>query len=175
MGIGALLAWDDDAVKDMIIRVGRAPIWWAGLRGGERVRVGAPDPSLTGVSGLCSTTAAGLAHRVSQWQWAMVERRVARVSARMLARVPRCRREALMRSVTIDLDTTDVEMYGRHKCGVAYNYQGQCCGRPHVATWAELGGGADCGLAGVATSIPARGRRGCRVARWRACLPIPGC
>jgi hypothetical protein len=30
-----------------------------------------------------------------------------------------------------------VEVYGRHKRGVAYNYQGQWCGRPHAATWAE--------------------------------------
>ncbi|MDQ3222210.1 MAG: hypothetical protein M3Q75_01855, partial [Gemmatimonadota bacterium] len=26
---------------------------------------------------------------------------------------------------------------GRKKRGVAFNYQGQRCGRPHVATWAE--------------------------------------
>jgi hypothetical protein len=31
-----------------------------------------------------------------------------------------------------------VEVYGRRKRGVAYNYQGQRCGRPHVASWAEL-------------------------------------
>ena len=41
--------------------------------------------------------------------------------------------------MTIDLDTTDVEVYGRKKRGVAYNYQGQRCGRPHVAAWAETG------------------------------------
>jgi hypothetical protein len=39
--------------------------------------------------------------------------------------------------VTLDLDTTDVEVYGRQKRGVAYNYQGQRVGRPHVATWAQ--------------------------------------
>ncbi len=39
--------------------------------------------------------------------------------------------------MTIDLDTTDVEVYGRKKRGVAYNHQGQRVGRPHVATWAE--------------------------------------
>src|SRR5262249_18986159 len=52
---------------------------------------------------------------------------------------------------SIDLDTTDVEVYGRKKRGVAYNHQGQRVGRPHVATWAEteialaadLGDGAD--------------------------------
>jgi hypothetical protein len=39
--------------------------------------------------------------------------------------------------VTIDLDTTDVEVYGRHKRGVAYNHQGQRVARPHVACWAD--------------------------------------
>ena len=39
--------------------------------------------------------------------------------------------------VTIDLDTTDVEVYGRNKRGVAWNHQGQRVGRPHVAAWAE--------------------------------------
>jgi len=53
--------------------------------------------------------------------------------------------------VTIDLDATDVEVYGRKKRGVAYNHQGRRVGRPHVATWAEtetvlaadLGSGTD--------------------------------
>ena len=94
--------------------------------------------ALVPVAGLASTTAAGLARRISVKQWAAVERGVATVTAGMLDRLPPERREALLRSVTIDLDTTDVEVYGRKKRGVAYNYQGQRCGRPHVAGWAEL-------------------------------------
>ena len=39
--------------------------------------------------------------------------------------------------VTIDIDATDVEVYGNKKRGVAYTYQGQRAGRPHVAAWAE--------------------------------------
>ena len=39
--------------------------------------------------------------------------------------------------VTIDIDATDVEVYGSKKRGVAYTYQGQRAGRPHVAAWAE--------------------------------------
>jgi hypothetical protein len=93
---------------------------------------------LVPVVGLGSTTAAGLARRISPRQWAAVETGVATVTARMLERLPPPRRAALLRSVTIDLDTTEVEVYGRHKRGVAYNYQGQRCGRPHVASWAEL-------------------------------------
>jgi hypothetical protein len=33
--------------------------------------------------------------------------------------------------VTIDLDTTDVEVYGRRKRGVAYNHQGVRHEAPH--------------------------------------------
>ena len=56
----------------------------------------------------------------------------------MLALLPAERVAALADGpVTIDLDTTDVEVYGRKKRGVAYNHQGQRAGRPHVAAWAE--------------------------------------
>jgi hypothetical protein len=70
----------------------------------------------------------------------------------MLSLLPGPRAGALAAGpVTIDLDTTDVEVYGRKKRGVAWNHQGQRVGRPHVAAWAEaeiplaadLGGGTD--------------------------------
>ena len=75
--------------------------------------------------------------------------------------------------VTIDLDATDVEVYGRRKRGVAYNHQGQRCGRPHVATWAEtetvlaaelLSGNDDprasaAGFAAAARGLPCRQAR----------------
>ena len=88
--------------------------------------------------GLASTTAAGLARRITPAQWEAVERGLAAVTGRMLALLPAPRADALTGGpVTIDLDTTDVEVYGRKKRGVAYNHQGQRVGRPHVATWAE--------------------------------------
>ena len=60
------------------------------------------------------------------------------VTGRMLSLLPAERAAALAEGpVTIDLDTTDVEVYGRKKRGVAYNHQGQRVGRPHVASWAE--------------------------------------
>jgi hypothetical protein len=127
------------------------------------------------VPGLCSTTAAGLARRITDPQWIGVEAGVARVTGRMLERVPVARRARLQESVTIDLDATDVEVYGRRKRGVAYNHQGQRCGRPHVATWAEcetvlaaeLVSGNDDPRAGAArllrralVALPARARQG---------------
>ena len=62
-----------------------------------------------GVSGCgpASTTAAGLARRITAAQWKGVERGVAVVTGRMLDLLP----AALAGGpVTIDLDTTDVEV-----------------------------------------------------------------
>jgi hypothetical protein len=42
--------------------------------------------------------------------------------------------------VTIDIDATDIEVYGPRKAGVAYNYYGQRCGR---ALCTMLGNRAD--------------------------------
>jgi hypothetical protein len=107
------------------------------LVGLDRQRADAAGQRLTPVPGLCSTTAAGLARRFTAGQWRAVERGVARVHERMLAALPVPRRARLTGAATIDIDTTDVEVYGSNKRGVAYNYAGQRCGRPHVATWAE--------------------------------------
>ena len=108
------------------------------LTGLDRQRADAAGQQLTPVPGLASTTAAGLARRVTPAQWEAVERGVAAVTGRMLGLLPAERAAALASGpVTIDLDTTDVEVYGRKKRGVAYNHQGQRVGRPHVAAWAE--------------------------------------
>ena len=94
----------------------------------------------------------------------------------MLALLPAPRAAALTEGpVTIDLDTTDVEVYGSKKRGVAYNHQGQRAGRPHVASWAEteivlaadLGSGTDDPRASAAgllrralAALPGRARAG---------------
>ena len=122
------------------------------LAGLDRQRADAAGQQLTPVPGLSSTTAAGLARRITGEQWQAVERGVAAVTERMLGLLPAPRAAALAGGpVTIDLDATDVEVYGRKKRGVAYNHQGQRVGRPHVAAWAEteivlaadLGAGTD--------------------------------
>jgi hypothetical protein len=108
------------------------------LTGLDRQRTDAAGQQLTPVPGLASTTAAGLARRVTPAQWQAVETGLAAVTGRMLGMLPAPRAAALTDGpVTIDLDTTDVEVYGRKKRGVAYNHQGQRVGRPHVAAWAE--------------------------------------
>jgi hypothetical protein len=150
------------------------------LTGLDRQRADAAGQQLTPVPGLSSTTAAGLARRITPGQWRAVEGGLAAVTARLLAVLPAPRAAALTDGpVTIDLDTTDVEVYGRKKRGVAYNHQGQRVGRPHVATWAEtetvlaadLGGGTDDPratapdlLRRALASLPPRARRSGRVA-----------
>jgi hypothetical protein len=108
------------------------------LTGLDRQRADAAGQQVTPVPGLASTTAAGLARRVTAAQWRAVEGGLAAVTGRMLSLLPAERAAALAEGpVTIDLDTTDVEVYGSKKRGVAWNHQGQRVGRPHVATWAE--------------------------------------
>ena len=108
------------------------------LVGLDRQRADAAGQQITPVPGLASTTASGLARRLTPAQWQAVESGLAVVTGRMLSLLPAARAAALADGpVTIDLDTTDVEVYGRKKRGVAYNHQGQRVGRPHVAAWAE--------------------------------------
>jgi hypothetical protein len=108
------------------------------LTGLDRQRADAAGQQLTPVPGLASTTAAGLARRITPGQWRAVESGLAAVTGRMLDLLPAGRAAALADGpVTIDLDATDVEVYGSKKRGVAYNHQGQRVGRPHVAAWAE--------------------------------------
>ena len=150
------------------------------LVGLDRQREDVAGQQITPVPGLSSTTAAGLARRITAGQWQAVEQGVAAVTQRMLDLLPAPRAAALAQGpVTIDLDTTDVEVYGRKKRGVAYNHQGQRVGRPHVAAWAEteivlaadLGSGTDDPRASAPdllrralAALPQRARAGGRVA-----------
>jgi hypothetical protein len=150
------------------------------LAGLDRQRADAAGQQITPVPGLASTTAAGLARRITPAQWQAVEAGLAVVTGRMMTLVGPERAAALAEGpVTIDLDTTDVEVYGRKKRGVAYNHQGQRVGRPHVAAWAEteivlaadLGDGTDdpratapALLRRALACLPQRARDGGRVA-----------
>jgi hypothetical protein len=150
------------------------------LAGLDRQRADAAAQQITPVAGLSATTAAGIARRFTPGQWQAVEGGLAAVTERMLGLLPPERAAALTGGpVTIDLDATDVEVYGPGKRGVAYNHQGQRVGRPHVAAWAEteivlaadLGSGTDDPratapdlLRRALASLPAAVRAGGRVA-----------
>ena len=120
--------------------VGMAAAQLAGedfLVGLDRQRADTAGQQLAPVPDLAATTAAGLARRLSPGQWHAVETGLGDVAAAALQLLPAERAAALCEQVTIDLDTTDVEVYGRRKRGVAFNHQGQRVGRPHVACWAD--------------------------------------
>ena len=81
------------------------------VTGLDRQRADAAGQLITPVPGLASTTAAGLARRFTPAQWQAVEQGVAAVTSRMLSLLPAERAAALAGGpVTIDLDTTDVEV-----------------------------------------------------------------
>lgn len=109
------------------------------LVGLDRRRSDTAGEALAPVATPASTTAAGLARRIDPTRRLGVEAGIATVTARMLGLLPAARRMALLAAPTIDIDATEVEVYGRAKTGVAFNYLGQRAGRVHIASWAEAG------------------------------------
>jgi len=108
------------------------------LVGLDRVRADAAGQLLVPVPGLATSTAAGIARRFTDKHWRGAEAGLAAATARMADLLPGERVAELAEGpVTIDIDATDVEVYGSKKRGVAYTYAGQRAGRPHVASWAE--------------------------------------
>ncbi len=108
------------------------------LTGLDRVRADAAGQQLVPVPGLSASTATGIARRFTDRHWRGAEKGLAKTTARMLELLPAERAAELSGGpVTIDIDATDVEVYGSKKRGVAYNYAGQRAGRPDVAVWAE--------------------------------------
>lgn len=110
------------------------------LAGFDRLRGDAAGQRLAPVPAPAQTTAGALARRFGPRHLRGIEAGVAELACRWLSLLaPRRRAQLSTQRPTIDLDSTDVEVYGRAKVGVAYNYQGQRAGRPHVAVWAEAG------------------------------------
>src|SRR6266540_2580080 len=76
------------------------------------------------------TTAAGLARRFGPAQLRGIETGLAKVTARAVGLLPAPRRQGLEAvRPTVDLDPTDVEVYGSHKQGVGWTYAGKRGGR----------------------------------------------
>ena len=105
----------------------------------DRQRQDVAAAELSAVPGIASTTAGSLARRFDAEHLVGIEAATADLAGRAFGLLPVSRRTALCGRVTIDLDSTDVEVYGSRKQGVAYNYAGQRAGRPHLATRAEAG------------------------------------
>lgn len=87
-----------------------------------------------------STTFIAYGRRFEEAAVANLEAAVGAMVRRWFAALPEDRRQRLAEErPTVDLDPTDVECYGRHKEGMAWNYEGRWVGRPHPAIWAEAG------------------------------------
>jgi hypothetical protein len=111
--------------------------FWTGL---DRRRSDPAGEALSAVATPASTTAVELAGRFGPMRLAGIEEGIGEIVCRVLGSLPAARRRQLRTArATIDLDGTDVEVYGSKKDGIAYSYKGARAGRPHVATWAEAG------------------------------------
>jgi hypothetical protein len=87
-----------------------------------------------------STTARTLAQRFGPDELAGIEAAWVETTARAVELAAPTERAGLVgERPTVDLDATEIEVFGRAKRGVAYNYLGQLAGRVLLGTWAEAG------------------------------------
>jgi hypothetical protein len=91
----------------------------------DQRRADAAGQELEPVPAPASTTAVGLAKRFTDEAFTGIETAIAAINARAPALLGQVRHTALARQVTLDIDATDIEVYGRAKTGSAHNYQGQ--------------------------------------------------
>ena len=108
------------------------------LAGLDRVRADAGSVLLREAPVAPSTTAASLAGRFGPCQLAGIETGLKGIYTRWLARVPaQVRTPLVLRNPTIDLDASDIEVFGRTKQQVGWTYAGMRAGRVHLASWAQ--------------------------------------
>lgn len=102
----------------------------------ERLRADAAGAGLRAVEEVpAASTAAQLARRFRRTHLRAAEQAFARVANhfdRELGRDPG-------RPVTLDFDSTQVEVYGRRKPGARVNYKGELAYQPLLCSWAERG------------------------------------
>ena len=144
------------------------------LAGMDRVRADAGSALLTEAPVAPSRTAGRLAGRFGAVQLAGIETALAKIYTRWLGWVPAAVRAPLvLRHPTIDLDASDIEVYGKTKQGIGWNYAGVWSGRVHLASWAQ----AELPLAAdlMAGNDDVRPRAGELLRRALAVLPAQVC
>jgi len=108
------------------------------LDGIDRVRADGGSALLIEAPVAPSRTAARLAGRFGPAQLTGIETALSEVYTRWLRVVPaQVRVPLVLRDPTIDLDASDIEVYGKTKQGVGWNYAGVRSGRVHLASWAQ--------------------------------------
>ena len=102
----------------------------------ERLRADEAGAELRAVREIpAASTAAGLARRFRRTHLRAAERAFASAANHFDRELGRDAGEA----VTLDFDSSQVEVYGRKKPGASVNYQGQLAYQPLFAVWAERG------------------------------------
>lgn len=76
-----------------------------------------------------------MAKRFTPTHLAGIEAGIGELNTELVRLLPEHRRLHLLTMATIDGNTTDVEVYARHKQDAIYNDQGQLAYRPHIAFW----------------------------------------
>ena len=109
------------------------------LVGLDRRRADTAGQALEPVPTPVSTTAAGVAKRFTPQHLRQVEQAMGAVNTEWVSRLPATRRGVLLKTATIDGDTTDVEVYGPTKDDAAHAYTGALTLRGHIGFWAEAG------------------------------------
>jgi hypothetical protein len=142
-GIGPIKARDRGLTGGQLL-VGMATAQLAGqdhLVGMDRVRADPASTLLTTapIAPIApSRTVGRLAGHFGPDRLRGIEAGLTHVYTRWLASVPASVRGPLvLRHPTIDLDATDIEVHGRTKQGVGWNYAGVRSGRVHLASWAH--------------------------------------
>jgi hypothetical protein len=139
-GIGPIKARERGLTGGQLL-VGMATAQLVGqdcLAGMDRVRSDPASTLLSEAPVASSTTAGRLAGCFGPARLLGIETGLANIYARWLALVPAPVRVPLvLRDPTIDLDASDIEVYGRTKQGVGWNYAGLRSGRVHLASWAR--------------------------------------
>jgi len=110
------------------------------LDGMDRVPADGGSALLTQAPVPASRTAARFAGRFGPAQLTGIETALSELYTRWLRAVPaQVRAPLVLRdpTTTIDLDASDIEVYGKTKQGVGWNYAGVRSGRVHLASWAQ--------------------------------------
>ncbi len=108
------------------------------LAGLDRIRADAGSALLRAAPVAPSTTAGALARRFGPAQLTGIETALHGIYTRWLTSVPAAVRTPLvLRHPTIDLDASDIEVYGKTKQQVGWTYAGVRAGRVHLASWAQ--------------------------------------
>jgi hypothetical protein len=109
------------------------------LVGLDRRRADAAGQELAPVADIPATTAAQIAAKFTPGAFWGLEEAVGQAAGRVLDLLPAADRGRLTRTVTLDVDATEIEVYGRKKEGAKHGHTGALRYQADIVHWAEMG------------------------------------